>query len=46
MLEFNHSTSLKDGLTEMLEWAKKQPHREIKKWGKYEIEDKLYDYWK
>lgn len=46
ILNFKHKTTLKDGLKEMFDWAKTQPKREIKKWEKYEIEDKIYDYWK
>lgn len=46
LLDFKHITSLEDGLREMFEWAKKQPKREVKKWEKYEIEEKIYEYWK
>lgn len=46
LLGYNQTTSLKDGLTEMWEWAKKQPNRQQYKWENYEITDGLYSYWK
>tara|TARA_R110000823_G_scaffold207280_2_gene337897 strand:- start:550 stop:1545 length:996 start_codon:yes stop_codon:yes gene_type:complete len=46
LLGFEHKTSLKEGLNKMIEWAKKQPQREIKKWENYEINVDIYEYWK
>ena len=46
LLEYKQTTSLKDGLSEMWEWAKKQPMRERMKWDNYEITKGLYEYWK
>lgn len=46
ILNFKHQTKLKDGLLLMLDWAKKQPKREVKKWKNYELETNIYDYWK
>lgn len=46
LLGYSQITSLRDGLYEMWEWAKKQPMRERMKWDNYEITKGLYDYWK
>jgi len=46
ILEYKDNTSLKQGLTEMWEWAKTQSDRGQFKWDKYEIEKGLYSYWK
>jgi UDP-glucose 4-epimerase len=47
ILKFDDSkTSLKEGLTKMWEWAKKQPIRKQFLWEEYEIEKGIYDYWK
>jgi len=46
ILNFEHKTDLKEGLTEMWEWAKKQPNREQKIWESYELDKNIYDYWK
>ena len=46
LLDFEHKTSLKEGLKKMIEWAKKQPQREIKKWENYELDVDIYEYWK
>jgi UDP-glucose 4-epimerase len=45
ILDFKHQKELKDGLKQMLEWAKTQPNREVKKWGKYELEENIYEQW-
>ena len=42
ILGFEHKTSLKEGLTEMWEWAKKQPMRERFVWPSYELEKGIY----
>jgi len=46
ILGFKHTTSLRKGLTEMWEWAKKQPMRERFVWPKYELEKGIYSFWK
>jgi UDP-glucose 4-epimerase len=46
LLDFEHKTDLREGLTKMIEWAKVQPDRPRKKWDSYEIEKGLYSYWK
>jgi len=46
ILKFNHKTNLKVGLTDMWNWAKKQPKRSQFMWDKYEIEKGIYNYWK
>lgn len=46
ILGYKQSTSLKDGLIKMWEWAKSQPMRERYKWENYEIEKNIYSYWK
>ena len=46
LLGYSQNTSLRDGISEMWEWAKKQPNRPQYKWSNYEIEKGLYSYWK
>jgi UDP-glucose 4-epimerase len=46
LLGFEHKTSMKDGLTQMWEWAKKQPMRDRFVWPKYELENGIYNFWK
>lgn len=46
LLDYKDSTSLKEGLIKMWEWAQKQPRREIFIWDKYEIEKGIYSFWK
>lgn len=46
ILGYKQSTSLRDGLTKMWEWAKTQPMRSQYKWNNYEIEKGIYSYWK
>ncbi len=46
ILGFEHKTSLKEGLTHMWEWAKKQPKRDRFVWDNYEIEKGIYSFWK
>jgi len=46
LLDFEHKTELKDGLTKMWEWAKAQPMRDRFVWGNYEISKGIYSYWK
>lgn len=46
ILDYKQTTSLRDGLTKMWEWAKTQPMRKQYKWDNYEIEKGIYTYWK
>jgi UDP-glucose 4-epimerase len=46
LLDYSDKTSLKEGLSVMWEWAKKQPLRERMQWDKYELEVGLYGFWK
>ena len=46
ILGFEHTTNLKEGLTEMWEWAQQQPKRGRWVWPSYELEKGIYDYWK
>lgn len=46
LLGYKDSTSLKEGLTVMWEWAKTQPKRPRKEWDSYEIEKGIYGFWK
>ena len=46
ILGFKHSTSLKEGVSKMWTWAKAQPPRDVFKWGEYEINKGMYEYWK
>lgn len=46
ILNFQHKTSLREGLTQMWEWAKKQPNRERFVWSEYEVEKGIYKFWK
>ena len=46
ILDYKQTTSLRDGLTKMWEWAKTQPMRKQYTWDNYEIEKGIYTYWK
>jgi UDP-glucose 4-epimerase len=46
ILKFKHSTSLKEGLTYMWEWAKNQPNRNRFVWPSYELDKGIYNFWK
>jgi UDP-glucose 4-epimerase len=46
LLDFEHTTDLDSGVTQMWQWAIKQPKRERFIWPAYEINDGLYSYWK
>lgn len=46
ILEFEHKTSLKDGLTEMWAWAQQQPPRDRFVWPSYELDKGIYSFWK
>jgi UDP-glucose 4-epimerase len=46
ILGFEHKTSLKEGLTNMWEWAKQQPIRNRFVWPSYELDNGIYSFWK
>ena len=46
ILGFEYKTSLKEGLTTMWEWAKKQPMRDRFVWPEYELDNGIYNFWK
>ena len=46
LLGYQDKTTLHDGLTQMWEWAKKQPNRDRFVWSEYEIDKGLYSYWR
>ncbi len=46
LLNFQHKTSLKEGIEKMWEWAQTQPTKPRQIWSGYEIEKGIYPYWK
>jgi UDP-glucose 4-epimerase len=46
LLGFKHETDLKEGLSRMWEWAKKQPSKPRFVWDKYELDIGIYSFWK
>ena len=46
LLDFEDRTSLHDGLQKMWNWARQQEDREQKRWSQYEVDKKLYSFWK
>ncbi len=46
ILEFEHKTSMREGLIKMWEWAKKQPMRDQFIWPSYELDKGIYSFWK
>ena len=46
LLGFEHKTDLKEGLTQMWDWAQKQLMRERFVWPSYELDKGIYSYWK
>lgn len=46
ILGYCDTIPLKQGISKMWEWAKSQPNRERKSWDRYEVNDKIYEYWK
>ena len=46
LLDFEHKTDLKEGLTKMWEWAQKQPIRDRFVWPSYELDKGIYSFWK
>lgn len=46
ILNFKSTTSLRDGLRNMWNWAKVQPNRQQKSWKQYELDKGIYSFWK
>ena len=46
LLNFDHKIDLEEGLTKMWHWAKEQPERDRFVWENYELEKKIYKFWK
>ena len=46
LLGFEHNIDLKEGLSRMWDWAKKQPNRDRFVWPEYELEKGIYEFWK
>ena len=46
VLDFKDTISLKEGLMRMWKWAKVQPDRPQYTWPFYELNNKIYSYWK
>ena len=46
LLDYQETISLEDGLTEMWNWAKNQPLKELKYFTEYELDKGIYSYWK
>lgn len=45
-LNFSHNIDLEEGVRLMWEWAKEQPSRDRFTWSNFEIDNKIYSYWK
>ena len=45
ILGYKYKTNLKQGLTEMWNWAQQQPMRERFIWPSYELDKGIYEYW-
>jgi len=46
LLDFEHKTDLKEGLTKMWDWVKTQPIRDRFVWPSYELDKGIYSFWK
>ena len=46
ILNYQYKTTLKDGLTQMWEWAQHQPKRDRFVWPSYELDKGIYSFWK
>jgi UDP-glucose 4-epimerase len=46
LLDFEHKTDLKEGLTKMWTWVQTQPVRERFVWPFYELDKGIYSFWK
>lgn len=46
LLDYKENVDLKEGLSNMWEWARRQPKRERFIWSEYELEKGIYSFWK
>jgi UDP-glucose 4-epimerase len=46
ILDYKEDIDLKEGLTNMWEWAQKQPKRKRYVWDQYELDKGIYSFWK
>ena len=46
ILNFKQTTSLREGIHSMWNWAKNQPMRNQKLWNTFELDNGIYNYWK
>ena len=46
ILHYEERFNLEEGVSFMWEWAKEQPKRKQFQWDVYELNDKIYSYWK
>jgi UDP-glucose 4-epimerase len=46
LLNYKNNTPLEKGLRDMWKWAQVQPDRPRQSWDEYEVEEKIYDFWK
>lgn len=46
LVGFQDMTNLETMLQQMWAWAKVQPHRKVKEWDTFELEEGVYDFWK
>jgi UDP-glucose 4-epimerase len=46
LLGFEHKVDLEEGVSRMWDWAKTQPERDRFTWSDFEIDDKIYSFWK
>ena len=46
LLDFKSTTTLKEGLDQMWDWANHQPMQDRFVWEKYELDKGMYSYWK
>ena len=46
LLDFKFTTTLRDGLEKMWNWANHQPMQDRFVWEKYELEKGIYKFWK
>ena len=46
ILDYKEKVSVYDGLELMWEWLQKQPQRPSQYFDKYELDKKVYSYWK
>lgn len=46
LLGYQEKYTIEDGLIEMVEWARQQKDRKRKSWDNYEINKKIYEFWR